>query len=516
MKKTHLFLIWFIALLPILLLRDFTPSNELRYLNIVDEALQNGNIFTFTNQGEIYADKPPLHFWLMMIGKMILGAHRMWYDAMLSFIPALVIIATMNKWIRRQKDTDDTSATLMLMTTGLFIGVGIIVRMDMLMNMFIVLSLYAFYQMYQGEALKRNSLLFPVFIFLALFSKGPLGILIPFVSTLVFLIYKKKLSDFPRYWGWKSIVIILSGCLVWFTGVYLEGGKEYIYNLLVRQTIGRGINAFHHKEPFYYYAITSGYALAPWSLLSIGLLVAGLCQKKIVSDLEQFFATVVLSSLLLLSVISAKLAIYSLPVIPFLIGLTILLLPKFHPADRWISLSLAIPAIVLILSLPAVICLSKTDTLQFLGTTLIFAAAGILSLTGLVTICQLCKRAGVTGAIRGMSLGILLSLFVAGWSLPQLNSYLGWKELCAKAKELSGKYRVSDYRVYHISRAENMDVYLGKDVIEAEEEDILRPPTEGQLILLRTKEIYTDSKIRRAIRNKEQYRIGNYTIVLFK
>lgn len=101
MKKSHLFLVWLVALLPILLLRDFTPSNELRYLNIVDEALQNGNIFTFTNQGEMYADKPPLHFWLMMAGKQLLGAHRMWYYALLSIIPAIVIIATMTRWMGR-------------------------------------------------------------------------------------------------------------------------------------------------------------------------------------------------------------------------------------------------------------------------------------------------------------------------------------------------------------------------------------------------------------------------------
>ncbi|MFA7155428.1 MAG: glycosyltransferase family 39 protein, partial [Proteiniphilum sp.] len=297
MKQPHLFLIWFVALLPILLLRDFTPSNELRYLNIVDEALQNGNIFTFTNQGEIYADKPPLHFWLMMAGKRILGEHRMWYYALLSFIPALIILDTMRRWIGRQAGSDATTTSLMLMTAGLFIGVGIIVRMDMLMTMFIVLALYTFYRMYQGEKLKRLSLLFPLYTFLALFSKGPLGILIPFVSTLSFLIYKKKLSHFSRYWGWKSLAILLTGCLIWFTGVYLEGGKEYIHNLLFRQTVGRGINSFHHKEPFYYYAITSWYAVAPWSLLSIGIVAASLVQRKIRSELEQFFAVIVLSSL---------------------------------------------------------------------------------------------------------------------------------------------------------------------------------------------------------------------------
>lgn len=516
MKKSHLFLIWFIALLPILLLRDFTPSNELRYLNIVDEALQNGNIFTFTNQGEIYADKPPLHFWLMMAGKQLLGAHSMWYYALLSIIPAMVIIATMTRWMRRQQSADETTTSLMLMTTGLFVGVGVIVRMDMLMNMFIVLSLYTFYQMYQGEKLKRNSLLFPLFIFLALFSKGPLGILIPLVSTLLFLVYRKKLFDLPRYWGWKSLAILLTGCLIWFTGVYLEGGSEYIHNLLFRQTVGRGINSFHHKEPFYYYAITSWYAVAPWSLLSIGMLVVSLYQKKIRSELEQFFAVIVLSSLLLLSLISAKLAIYSLPVIPFLISLTIMMLPKYSSGNRWINLSLAIPAIILILSLPALILLSRSDEMRYLGIPLIYSAAGILSLSGVATIYQLYKRSSVVTAIRSMSLGILLALFVAGWSMPQLNPYLGWRALCEKARNLSEEQRVNEYWVYRISRAENMDVYLGKDIIKVEKEDILVPSAGKKLLLLRTKVIDRDNEIRMAIQKNAQYRIGDYTIVLFQ
>ena len=77
-KTNYLNFIWLIALLPIMLLRDFTPSNELRYLSIVDEALRNGTLFTFSHQGVPYADKPPLFFWLMMIGKLILGGHYMW------------------------------------------------------------------------------------------------------------------------------------------------------------------------------------------------------------------------------------------------------------------------------------------------------------------------------------------------------------------------------------------------------------------------------------------------------
>jgi len=313
-KYIYIYLIWFIALLPTIILRDFTPNNELRYLNIVDEAIQNGNFFTFTNQGEIYADKPPLHFWLMMIGKLILGEHRMWYYALLSIIPALVILITLSKWIRKEEEVNVLSAPLMLMTTGLFIGVTLVVRMDMLMNMFIVLSLYTFYKMYREEGRKRDEWLFSLYVFLALFSKGPLGILIPFISTILFLLYRKRLTDFKKYWGWKSLLILLSGCIVWFAGVYIEGGNDYLNNLLVRQTVGRGINSFHHKEPFYYYAISLWYSLAPWSLLAIGLFIAAIIKKRINSTLEQFFATIILSTLVLLSLISSKLAIYSLPV----------------------------------------------------------------------------------------------------------------------------------------------------------------------------------------------------------
>lgn len=144
MKSKYIYLIWFIALLPAMILRDFTPNNELRYLDIVDEALRNGDLFTFTNQGEIYADKPPFYFWLMMLGKLMLGEHRMWYYSLLSFIPALVILFTMTKWTRRESGVEETIAPLMLMTAGLFIGSTLVVRMDMLMIMFIVLSLYSF------------------------------------------------------------------------------------------------------------------------------------------------------------------------------------------------------------------------------------------------------------------------------------------------------------------------------------------------------------------------------------
>lgn len=533
MKNKYIYLIWFIALLPSMILRDYTPNNELRYLNIVDEALQNGNVFTFTNQGEIYADKPPLHFWLMMAGKLILGEHRMWYYSLLSFIPAVIILITMSKWIRKEEEEsvynnltrnnrttkrigeNQITAQLMLMTTGLFAGVALIVRMDMLMNMFIVLSLYAFYQIYNEENIKHNSWVFPVYIFLALFSKGPLGLLIPLVSTISFLIYKKKLSDYKKYWGWKSVIIILAGCIFWFSGVYFEGGNEYLNNLLVHQTVGRGIDSFHHKEPFSYYFISIWYTLAPWSLLAITLFIVVIIKKSIMSTLEQFFAVVIISIFLLISVISSKLAIYSLPLVPFLIYLTVLFFRKFDMQDWWIKLTMAIPAVFFILALPAIIYISRSEEMLFLYNPFIYAGAGVLSITGLLIIYSLYNKKKSYRSINTLAVGILLAVFLIGWSMPRLNSQLGWGELCKKAIELAEKNNISDYLVYNIKHSENMDVYLGKDIIKVEKDDIINDTYENRLLMLRSKDIKNDPVLLRVVSDKEQYQVGQHTIVIF-
>ena len=240
----------------------------------------------------------------------------------------------MINWVRSEYSINEPSAILMLITSILFSGVTLVVRMDMMMNMFIILSLYTFYKMYQKKGSKGDEWLFPVYLFLALFSKGPLGLLIPLISTSIFLLYNKRMNEFMKYWGWKSLMVIVTCCIIWFVGAYFEGGKEYINNLLIHQTVGRGVDSFHHKEPFYYYAISIWYSLTPWSLLAIGLFITAIIKKRINNTLEEFFSVIIISSFVMLSLISSKLAIYSLPIIPFLIFMTIIIFDKFNIQNR--------------------------------------------------------------------------------------------------------------------------------------------------------------------------------------
>ena len=96
----------------------------------------------------------------------------------------------MSRWVAEDcgKDCAETGGW-MLVTCGLFAGMAVFLRMDMLMCMFITLSLRTFYNMVCGRGRRRvNAVMFPVYIFLAVFSKGPMGILMPFVTTVAFLL----------------------------------------------------------------------------------------------------------------------------------------------------------------------------------------------------------------------------------------------------------------------------------------------------------------------------------------
>ena len=119
-----------LALIPLLVLRDFTPMNELRYLSIADESLRNGTLWAFTNHGVPYADKPPLYMWCLMLCRLIAGKHVGWLLILIfSVLPAIGIVV-MNRWSSTALSARWRGmASLMLLSTGLFATSAAILRM---------------------------------------------------------------------------------------------------------------------------------------------------------------------------------------------------------------------------------------------------------------------------------------------------------------------------------------------------------------------------------------------------
>ncbi|WP_081619458.1 ArnT family glycosyltransferase [Butyricimonas synergistica] len=509
--KSYSYFLLFILVLPVLLFRDFTPNNELKYLSIADEALRDGHLFAFYHQGEAYADKPPLYFWFIMLSKWIFGEYHMIVLSLFSIIPALVSIHIMNKWVEEETSrTSRWSATLMLYTSALYIGSALVLRMDMLMCMFILLALYTFYKEYSGKGRPIDSILLPFYIFMAIFSKGPVGFIVPVVSILVFLIVKKEAHHFGQYLGWKQWGILLGLCAIWFGCVFAEGGTAYLNNLLFNQTVNRAVDSFHHKEAFWYYGVTIWYSVAPWSLLYAATIIIALRKKLLTTDKEKFFFTIIASTFVLLSVFSAKLDIYMLPLFPFFTYLTILLLPKMK--EKWVAFTVYIPVVALVLA--PIVAFAIRNKMEFPYSTFIPIALGLLFMFCLLAFVFLLRKK-LYKAINYTSLGILCMLFTGAFALPKFNPSIGLSEMAEKAYEICEEEDIDHYYYYRFRSGENMDVYLHEDAIKiSDENSLFKTYEQGDcMIFLKEKDVSRSENIINWLKNVHHEKIGTYYLV---
>lgn len=511
------------AMLPVFLLRDFTPSNELRYLSIADEALANHRFFAFTNHGVPYADKPPLYLWAVMLCRWVAGAHRMWLLSLLSFLPALGVAHTLDRWVAREADGKVRAlAYEMLLTCGLFVGSAATLRMDMLMCFFIILALREFWKMWKDEVGSRQARwLFPLYLFLAVFTKGPLGLLIPLAGTAVFLALSRSLKRFACFWGWRTWSVLLVGCLLWFGAVYAEGGADYLNNLVVHQTVGRAVNSFHHDEPFYYYAVSIWYSFAPWSLLIIGVVAVALCRKAVESELTRFFLAVVITTFVLLSCISGKLQIYFLPAMPLLVYAAALLLPRYRD-NVWSRVALTVPAVVFALAFPALLVAAPKAGVPYLTEGVVYAAAAVLSVSGVAALYLLFGKVQTAEGQRRRTIGLpvycigfgmLLAVAVGGWAMPAINVDTGFGVLCDKALVVAEEQGVTDFRTWRISRSDNMDVYLHRPVQVIASDDNPWDDAETPFLLLTRMDRLQKSGLLEQHPSVEMQTVGRYAIV---
>lgn len=489
----------FVCLFPMMMTRDFTPSNELRYLSIADEAIANGHIFAFYNHGIPYADKPPLYFWIVMLCRLLFGHHSCLALSMFSLIPAFGIIGIMDKWVMKGRSAMDRMAmAVMTLTCVMFLGTMIVLRMDMLMCLFIVLALRTFYRMYTGEgSRKSDSVMLPVWIFLALFTKGPVGLLMPPLAIAVFLAVKLDRKGFGKYLGFKTWGIIAGLAAVWLGCVWFEGGPEYIDNLLVKQTVGRAVNAFTHAKPFWFYLVTIVWCLAPYCLLLVGTFVAsllptreatlshnsnvaegekadiGMHAKEYVparSDIEALFLCTIISTIAMLSSFSSKLPIYLVPVFPFCVYLFPIMLDRI--GERWwMRWSVGIFSIIFtIIGLAALILLfgavripAVDDLLNeypFARETPVINGIILLTLANALGICFLVKRKVWNIPVLLLGASLFLAVFSASAVVKDINPYIGYGAICAKVPE------GTDVVTVFLHRPENIDAYIGHRITD--------------------------------------------------
>ena len=286
-KYTHIqvvFLVIFTGFLFVFDLgnRDLWAPDEPRYAQVAREMLENKNFILPHLNGEVYPDKPPLLFWsidLFSIPFKTVTEFSARLPSALAGLGCCIATFFLGRFIFSQRI--GFIAALILATNVEFLWIARRSAFDVLLTFLITMSLLCFYLGYSRDFKNtRFFLISYVFMSLAVLTKGPLGLILPVIIIVSFLVMEGKLKLYRYMAIGRGCIIFSIIVFFWFILASFEGDKEYVDEILNNQIMGRFFNSWKDKEPFYYYFTRFPIDFLPWSLFIPGVIIYSIKQRS--------------------------------------------------------------------------------------------------------------------------------------------------------------------------------------------------------------------------------------------
>jgi 4-amino-4-deoxy-L-arabinose transferase-like glycosyltransferase len=246
--------------------RSLENNDRILYAEVARETVQSGDWMVLHHNGGIYLHKPPLLIWFIAIPAHIYGAVTPFIARLPSAVSALlgiVLIFFFGKQIYRNA-TAGFLSSLILLSCYSYSRHARAAQTDMLLCLFIILSLFLFYTSYNTQKEGKRLLYFLlscVAVGLGVMVKGPNGFLIPVFTAIIFLAYKRDFKTFCKLPYLFGIVVFAAVVLPWSIILCNKLG-----GVTATLTELQEINIFRRREDFYFYFIEVPKRLFPWSV----------------------------------------------------------------------------------------------------------------------------------------------------------------------------------------------------------------------------------------------------------
>jgi 4-amino-4-deoxy-L-arabinose transferase-like glycosyltransferase len=214
-----------------------------------------GEYFVPHLNGEIYAEKPPLCFWLAAaLQSLGLGFSSGRIVTLVAMLGTLFITSALARlWFR---DRVGHLAAVILGSLILFVLLSKMGVLDVPLAFLTTLSAYGWFRQ------RRDGgywiLLFFAGMGLATLTKGPVGILIPSMAVLASLATVRgpgAVRVRHLVWGVALMVAIIAAWLV---------PADYSRTILLQQNVGRMVTSWSHRQPWHYYLTSLPIFMFPW------------------------------------------------------------------------------------------------------------------------------------------------------------------------------------------------------------------------------------------------------------
>ncbi|MFM4876092.1 ArnT family glycosyltransferase [Aeromonas caviae] len=243
-------------------LRDPWPADEPRFALIAKEMVESGQWLFPMRGGEIYPDKPPMFMWGIAIGYLLTGSIKVAFllPSLLAGLLTITLVWDMGR--RLWNPSVGFLAGLLLLFTVQFTLQAKTAQIDALVTFFITLGVYGFVRFLLCGGSWRWYWLGWFAAGLGIITKGvgllALLILIPAIWTHREQIRAASRSDWLK--GLAGPLFMLLAIGLWLVPMLLAVAQSgdpvlqaYRDNILLRQTVTRYANAWHHVKPFWYY-----------------------------------------------------------------------------------------------------------------------------------------------------------------------------------------------------------------------------------------------------------------------
>ena len=479
-----LILLALVLYLPSVWLRDPWSPDEPRYAEVAREMVSRGDYILPHLNGEVYAEKPPLFFWLGIGAGMLPGVP---FESGLRLVSAIAALLTLVLTFRLGRRLIDAQtgwlAAIILATSSMFVMHATTGVIDGTLTLLVTAAIAA------GLSARhaRSDVIWALFYILAglaIITKGPVGLAVPAGVLLLVALQQdgvRGLRAFHPLWGLAIMGFIAA---LWLGPAIARGGREYADIILLKQNVGRAWQSWHHKEPIWYFLTVFPGAFAPWILFLPGGLLVG-WKRRAKRPGARVALTWFLFTFLFFSVMSGKKTRYLMPLMPAASLLAALELRAFISKEtgRTRALIPAVAAVALCLAglgllvAPAVLTPDRVATIAGLAPD---QTEGILKLGRLPGALLFIVPGLIVGALGAGSLHAFkrdrrrtIALFVAGvvamvaWSqwvvVPSLNLIKSTRPLAEAVRREVGSSGV--VVLYRESFQGVFNLHLDRDTI---------------------------------------------------
>lgn len=402
--------IWLIACAGI---RYFSLPDEGRYGDISRAMLQSGDWLVPRLNGLPFMHKPPLLHWISSVLMEIFGVH-VWVLRLVPTLAGIMMLVGLFWFLKKHCNERIAQLSVVILATSLlFFGSSQYVNHDLLLACWISITILCFADFtLSGE----KSVLWMGYVACALgfLTKGLIGILIPGMVILLWVLASKQWKKIPSLLNPIGLIIFCVIALPWVYLMHLKYPAFLQYFFIDQQFSRFSSDQFNNKLPWPFYLLCLLISFLPWFFVS---------QFKFSKqDFSQSLGPSILTLMLIwfvsvttfFSIPPSKLAGYILPATPPLAVFIAIMVDRVLTSNKinrfqtWATPVLVLVVGVAFISLPFT---ARPKNLLYVNITALYSlGAGILIFSILLIFYYLKQRISYFSLMFSMAIMLCMSV----------------------------------------------------------------------------------------------------------